>query len=134
MTTALHFKPAISNKAKRMLSRASVLASTSEQKYRHGAVIVKGGSVVSFGINRHKNNPAIFGDDVVSLRQSSLHAEVAAIKAAGRADLSGSVIYVARVSRSGDQVMSKPCDLCQKALVEAGIKKVFYTIDSEMDL
>lgn len=31
-------------------------------------------------------------------------------------------------------MMSKPCPMCQEALREAGIKKIFYTIDGEIDL
>lgn len=135
----LNFRSAGSKRTRQLLGRATMIASLSTQRHKHGAVIVKGGNVISVGVNRHKNNPAIFGDTAQAslLRRSSVHAEVAAIKAAssgGRVNLSGAVIYVARVNNSGEQMMSKPCDDCQQRLREAGIKKVYYTVDSELGL
>lgn len=62
------------------------------------------------------------------------HAEVSAVKSC-RGSVEGATIYVARVSRDGQrQMMSKPCKACQKYLKEVGIKKIYYTIDSEMEL
>lgn len=109
------------------------LATFSTCSFRHGAVIVKGGRVISVGINSMRNHP----DHVADARtQSSTHAEAAAIRAAGRyTDLSGATIFIARIARDGKTpMMSAPCVNCQKALKEAGIKKVFYTVDGEMDL
>lgn len=56
----------------------------------------------------------------------SEHSEIAAIRLAGRVDLSGCVMYVSRVTKRGE-AMSKPCDACYDAIVRAGIKKVIYT-------
>jgi deoxycytidylate deaminase len=118
-------------RTKTLLEKASKLAVTSVYRHRHGAIIVKNGKIVATGINRAVNNP--FQVEFPKL-QAGLHAEVAALNACRKTDLTGATIYVARVARDGSQVMSKPCINCQKALIARGVKKVYYTIDSEMDL
>lgn len=87
--------------------------------------------MLGIGINKMRNDPNQVKNPKVN---SSVHAEVAAIRDAGRTNLQGGVLIVARVSPKGEQAMSKPCVNCQKALKDAGIKKVYYTIESEMDL
>lgn len=128
---SLKFKSSHSMKTKNLLAKASKLAESSTNTYRHGAIVVKNGTIVAMGINRSVNNP----DQVQFPKlQASVHAEVAALIACRKTDLRGATIYVARICKDGSQAMSKPCINCQKALVERGIKKVYYTIDSEMDL
>jgi len=127
----LKFRAPQSARTKDLLDRALQLAKTSKYRHQHGAIIVKNGNVISQGVNYKVNNPRQITDPKTG---AGIHAEVAAIKASRGADLNGAVIYVARVSKCGDPVMSKPCDRCQNSLREAGIKKVYYTIDSEMDL
>lgn len=87
--------------------------------------------MLGVGINKMRNDPNLVDDPKVN---SSVHAEVAAIRAAGRTSLRGGILIVARVSPRGEQAMSKPCINCQAALKAAGIKKVYYTIESEMAL
>lgn len=121
----------MSSKDKTLLSRASELASHSTENYRHGAIIVKGSKTLAVGINRNVNNPNQVSNPKT---EASIHAEVAALNACRRANLEGAVIYVARILKDGSPAMSRPCGNCQKALREAGIKKVFYTVDSELEL
>lgn len=129
--SSLKFKSSPSLKTVSLLEKASKLAENSTNKYRHGAIIVKNGNIVSMGINRSVNHP-----DLVQFpkTQASVHAEVAALIACRKTNLVGATIYVARISKDGSQAMSKPCINCQKALIARGVKKVYYTIDSEMDL
>lgn len=83
-------------------------------------------------MNSVRNEPR-----VVSMLKGSctIHSEISALKSC-RGSTKGAVIYNARISNTKDKypMMSKPCKDCQKALKEAGIKKVFYTINSEMEL
>lgn len=58
----------------------------------------------------------------------SLHAEMDALKRCGNPK--GAVIYVARIGRSNDVALAKPCNACQKALIAAGIKRVYFTISN----
>lgn len=97
---------------------------------RHGAMIVRGGAVMAIGVNKNKNNPTFVGE---ATKNWSVHAEVAAIRACKGADLSNATIYVARINKKNAPLMSKPCANCEKAIKDAGIKKVVYTIDSMME-
>lgn len=93
---------------------------------RHGALIVRGGSVISMGVNHDRNFPTVFGD--LSLAQSfaSVHAEISALNQTKNPE--GAVIYIARVNKAGIPRMSRPCDRCFIKLIQAGIKEIIYTI------
>lgn len=119
-------KDALSRKQRSFLDVAVRLAESSEVSFKHGAVIVKGGSVQSVGVNKWKNPmkpdfpPADYDPTV------SVHAEIDALSRCG--DPRGATIYVARVNKSGEERMSRPCIDCEKALIKAGVKKVIYTL------
>ena len=69
--------------------------------YRHGAVLVRGGSVINTGTN--KLNFCSFGsrfrdpDDGIA----TVHAEIAAVLGIERSSTEGAAIYVARIGKSG---------------------------------
>lgn len=90
-------------------------------QWRVGAVIVRGGSVLSTGVNRYRNHPS----KVMSLEGVSYHAEEVAIRRAG--NVAGATIYVARMTRSGYIGMAKPCERCQEMLDEYGIRTAIWT-------
>lgn len=116
----------LSNTEKSWLARAVRLAKLSEEKSKHGCLIVRGGSVQGFGINVSRNIPGII-QEVDAL---GIHAEVRALKGCNRTD--GAVAYIARVNKNGQERQSRPCPDCINALKEAGIKRVIYTVDSSM--
>lgn len=91
---------------------------------KHGAVIVRGGSVISVGINKNRNHPTVVSSEHIKTH-CSVHAEVDAIRKVKNAK--GATIYVARVNKSGGDLLSRPCDRCHKAIKDAGIRKVVYT-------
>ena len=132
----MKFGGAMSKKSRYFLDKAIKLSRLSDYpQFKHGAVITKNGNVLGMGVNRMVNNPGSISDDEVAKKHASIHAEVAALKACGKANLTGATIYVARTSRIFSRpAMSKPCENCQEALREAGIKRVYYTIDSTMEL
>ena len=108
-----------------MLSRALRIAETSTCRIKHGAVIVRGGSVLSVGVNTYRNHPNVCGNPET---ESTYHAEVMALRALKNLKLAeGADIYVARISRDGNPRMSKPCPACQAELEIAGIRNVYYT-------
>ena len=118
--------PVLSKKQRSFLNFAVRIAETSELNQQHGAVIVRGGSVLSFGVNKWRNksiNPPTSDEYNPNL---SYHAEVDAINHAN-SDLRGATIYVARIGKDGTHRLSRPCMRCTKALKKAGIKKVVYT-------
>lgn len=110
-----------------MIRLASLIANKSKHKFRVGAVIVKGGRIVSSGCNKvgHPSSNRIY---------ASVHAEEQAIhNLLIRNDLhtlANSVIYVSRIGADGRTRMAKPCDLCHKMIQSVGIKRIVYTTDT----
>lgn len=103
------------------------LSLNSNMKQRHGAVVVKGGRVLSHGWNLLKNDPNNVSDEHL-IRFCSVHAERMALARCKNAV--GATVYVAR-NKSGKARHSKPCDACHEALEAAGIARVVYTTDAE---
>lgn len=99
-------------------------------KFRHGAVLVRHGSVMSAGLNKDK--PCSFGSRFRPrhLGDATLHAELATILNVPRSQTSGADIYVVRVGANEELRNSKPCPMCQAALTFVGVKRVFYSLDS----
>lgn len=89
-------------------------------KWKVGAVLVRGGSLISTGFNRYRNHPMYVGAGGVSY-----HAEEVALMRAG--DSRGSTIYVARITKSGVIGMAKPCQSCHEMLLEYGVRAVVYS-------
>ena len=115
----------LSNRERAFLSVARYLASKSEARQRHGAVIVKGGSVIGTGFNKDRNHPDNVSPEHIKAH-CSVHAETEAIRDAGW-NVRGAVLYVARVNAYGEDRYSKPCDRCTVIIEETQIKKVIYT-------
>lgn len=115
----------LSKREKAFLSVAKYLASKSESRQKHGAVIVKGGRVIGTGFNKDRNNPYFVSPEHIKTH-CSVHAEVEAIRDAGW-NVKGAVLYVARVNAQGIDRNSKPCDRCMVVIEETQIKKVIHT-------
>lgn len=118
----------MSRREKAWLNRAVELAKTSTERHKHACIIVRGGAVQGFGVNVPRNIPGI----VQEIEALGEHAEVRALKVSAKTE--GAVAYVARVNSNGEERMSRPCPRCIKALKDAGVKRVVYTIDSSMYL
>ena len=113
------------------LERAVGIATTSSyDKWRIGAVVVKGGAVQSSGVNSLKIDPLYLDDH----SNCSIHAEIAALKTMRDNHLQykakGCTIYVARLLRGGGIGLAKPCGNCQEILSYASIKQAIFTIDN----
>ncbi len=103
------------------------------------SIVIKN-KIIAFGTNKYKTHPfqASYGVNKDSI---CLHAEIDVIKNALKRvdvdDLKRSTLYIARVKKemvSPGQCnevwgIVKPCDGCMKAIINFGIKKVFYTTD-----
>lgn len=98
------------------------------EKVKVGSVIVKDGKIVSLGANRTILYDCLklgclrkkkYGENNKEHRNSgdcsSIHSEIDAI-AKSSSSLEGATIYVTRY----------PCEECTKAIISAGIKKVYY--------
>jgi deoxycytidylate deaminase len=114
----------------RYFNVARKAALCSEQSdYKHGAVVVKGGSVINTSCN--KNRLASFGSRFCKEHDgiATLHAELGAILGLDRTVTEGATLYVARVGKDGGFRLSKPCSMCTAAMKHVGIKRVYWTID-----
>lgn len=120
----------LSRKDKARLNQASEIAFTSDCKYKHGVVVTKGGRVVAVGVNSYRSLMDM--SDFVPEDWRSEHAEMAGLRALG-GDADGCTFFVSRVNNLKEERMSKPCRKCQAAMKSAGVKRVVYTIDSEMN-
>tara|TARA_R110002110_G_scaffold5437_2_gene28158 strand:- start:24914 stop:25369 length:456 start_codon:yes stop_codon:yes gene_type:complete len=117
---------------KRYLEIARKVANESTfPRFRHGAVLVRGGSVINTSCNEL---------DAVSwanrFRQhqcghATRHAELGAIFGIAREKTKNSVMYVVRINPSNDFLLSKPCPMCILALKHVGVKKVIYSVDNK---
>jgi tRNA(Arg) A34 adenosine deaminase TadA len=106
-----------------LIRRAVNIAMTSTYRWRHGAVVAKGGRVLGFAPNKFRNAPAIDEHNV------SDHAERAVIRELlkVRNDLRGCTIYIARINKQNDAMISRPCPDCMAAIIAVGIKEIVYT-------
>jgi len=115
----------LSNKQRSFLDLAGRVAEASEVTHRHGAVVVKAGKPVSLGINKWRNREMLTPGKGYN-PNLTVHAEIDALSRV--ADARGAIVFVARVGKAGDQKFSRPCNNCAKALAEAGVKAVVYTV------
>ena len=121
-------------KVARFMSLAKNVARQSEfSDYRHGAILVKGGSIISTSPN--KDSFCSFGARFRNGRHqpghATLHAEIGAILGLARTATDGATLYVARIGKADEFRMSKPCQMCESTLRHVGIKRVIYTIDNK---
>ena len=111
------------------IARKAALCSE-QTDYKHGAVLVKGGSVINTSCN--KNRLVSFGSRFCTEHEGTptLHAELGAILGLDRSITEGASIYVCRVGKDNGFRLSKPCSMCTAAMQHVGIKKVYWTIDN----
>lgn len=103
--------------------RAARIAEVGTGRSRHGALVVKGGSVLGVGINRSRTHDSWIVDR--PRNSCSIHAEVSALR---NADYPiRSTIYVARVNSKGELRPSAPCVSCFGFLEQFEVKKVVHT-------
>lgn len=87
--------------------------------------------ILSFGENSfEKTHPKqkLAAHKVGNDHRIYLHAEMQAILRA-RSDIYA--IYIARFDKNGSPKLAKPCPMCELAILEAGIKKVMYTVEND---
>ena len=121
-------KVSLSRRTKRYFDLARNTAFNSEYgKIRHGAVLVKGGSVINTCFNKDKF--CSFGTRFRSPARgpATIHAELGCILGLPRDVTTGSDIYVCRINKKGEFRNSKPCAMCHEVLNHVGIKRVYYT-------
>ncbi len=108
---------------KAMRSASKEALKSSFKQHRVGAVIVKGGNILSTGYNQLRPSKL--------LQTNTLHAEAAAIlkllKEHRLEDLSGATLYVTRFTKGGKVGMARPCPECESLIRSVGISRVYFT-------
>jgi deoxycytidylate deaminase len=102
--------------------RAAIKAARLSQFYAHrvGAALFDGSQLISVGFNQHKSHPK----NLCFTR----HAEFNSIlRKNSHRRYRNLILYVARLTRTDKISLSRPCSECQKAILSAGIKAVYYT-------
>lgn len=97
---------------------------STHHKYKHGAVLMRKNRVLSIGFNQNKTHSR-------SLHAfKHIHAETDALLSTKVKDLSDAVMYIYREDKDGNPALSRPCSSCLRSLKNAGIKKIYYSIDN----
>jgi len=113
----------LSNRDYRWLQRATGVALTSSHgAQKLGALALRGGKPIAWAVNRFRNHPRVVDD----WRDCSVHAEQSLIESC---DVSGAIVYVARVTNGGNVAIAKPCRRCLRLLSKAGARRVVWTDD-----
>jgi len=118
----------VSRRKKRYIELCKRVAENSESSdYRHGAVLVKGSTVLNVANN--KNVHARFGKRFRKrdCGHATHHAELGCILGLDKSKTSGATVYVVRVNKQGVYRLSKPCPMCHEILKFCGVRKVVYT-------
>lgn len=78
------------------------------------------------GYNKKKTHPIL---DQLESDCYSQHAELDAILKfiSNSNDTKGTVLFVARLTRTDKVSLAKPCNACQELIEKYGIKKVYFT-------
>lgn len=98
-------------------------------KIQMGAVILRGGSVVSKGFNEIRYHSLSSGYNW----PTTMHAEASALhklKKKGK-NAAGLTMYVGRINRKGQQLLASPCECCVNTAKLFGIKKIVFTLSQE---
>lgn len=120
--------PRLSNGKRRYVELAARVAGQSDfYEYRHGAVLVRGGSVLNTSCNKNKYRSWGTRFRKKQYGHATHHAELGCIFGLDRSITEGGTIYVVRIGRCGILRNSKPCPMCESAMAFVGIKKVVYS-------
>jgi deoxycytidylate deaminase len=114
----------MTNRQIRLMDIARKVSKTGDYKFRHGTVIAKGSRILGFGVNSTKTHPKSCS------RFKTIHSEHQALINAGLNEIEGAIAFVYRETKDGNPAMSKPCSSCETLLKQAGIKRVYFSLDS----
>jgi deoxycytidylate deaminase len=122
----------IEGRHKRYVGLAKRLANSSPcPDHKHGAVLVRGGSVINWSINRNRVQRWAQKFRAHGCGHATHHAELGAILGIAREKTQGADVYVVRVNKRDNLLLSKPCPMCEEVLRHVGVKRVFYSVDDD---
>jgi len=107
------------------------LALSIDSRWRVGCVLLRKGRIVVRSTNVWgKTHPvqSRLAEQVGQPYRVSLHAELRALLKPDA--VSCDTLVVGRVNRRGELCMARPCPVCQLAITESNIERVYYSTDS----
>jgi len=116
------------------LLRAKKIALKSPSRFRVGAVLVRGSSIIGVGYNRQRKSHTVMHLHAHPEIKSFIgtHAEMVACRGLRPYDIGiNSTLYVNRVRRDGTQGCSAPCPACISILRNKGIRKIYFSLDDQ---
>ena len=111
------------NKLQEPLETLKRITKNSNVSYRHGACLIKGDKIISFGVNKYFSKIYYKTQD----RKFTIHAEIDAILKLDSKELKGTDILIIRVSNCDNLCNSRPCNSCIDKLKKKGIRKAYYS-------
>ena len=102
----------VSSRIKRFIDIAYEEALKSNGVQKIGAILVRGGKIVSRGHNSYFNGR---------------HAEDACLSSLWKSEIQGCTLFVVRKRRNQVFGLSKPCKDCERLIRDARVKKVVFT-------
>lgn len=107
-----------------MYYRAKDLATNNGRTYHVAAILRRNGRVIKIGENTDKTHPRFKRQYADGTWASHMHAEMNVLRFARPGD----ELEVMRFKKCNHAFsMAKPCSLCMKEIIKAGIKKIRYT-------
>lgn len=110
-----------------MIHLALKQAQHSTFKYRVGAVLVKSSRVLSVGWNVEGYSRLISRKPASTMLHAEQMVILKLLKERRFADLAGSTLYVARITKQERPALARPCVFCMALINAVGIKKVVYS-------
>lgn len=80
--------------------------------------------MLAVAVNKDRNPPTICTDPKA---EAAVHSEINALRQLKGVDWSKATIYNARIDRSGEPRLAKPCPRCAEVLDSLGVRNVIWT-------
>jgi len=94
-------------------------AEKADGEFRHGAVVLRDGRVLSQAYNKHLGS---------TNSRMSTHAEENALSGVRRCDARGAIMIVVRLNNLGEPRLSRPCVRCARISIKLGVRTVYFSI------
>lgn len=123
----------------RFFRKAKTIASVSDfKKFHIGCVAVYQGKIIGLACNTQKTHPmqkeynAYRNHEDNNSFMPRLHAEIACLNTIRKMDINFAKVklYICRERTSGEVGLSRPCVACMQAIIDLGIKYIYYTTDA----
>lgn len=115
----------ITKKDQRWMSLAQKMSKASNHhKYLFCCAIVKGGRLISIGINKDQSAPKLYAKP--NRPNMNLHSEIAACHGIDKKEIKNATAYIGGMSKSEKRILTKPCSVCYNWLKTMGIRRIVY--------